>query len=117
MAEKNYNSGFEWVKIAKANSITNPDTIEIGTKLTLPDIVETKILATSTNIQAEKAALTKQAKAISSDTYTIQRGDNLWDIAVRAYGDGFKWPEIAKANNLENPSLIHADNVLKLPRD
>ena len=53
---------------------------------------------------------------ITANTYTVVRGDNLWNIAVRAYGDGFKWTEIAKANNLANPSLIHSGNVFKLPR-
>jgi nucleoid-associated protein YgaU len=54
--------------------------------------------------------------SITGDTYVIQKGDSLWKIAVRAYGDGFKWVEIAKANDLENPDLIHSDNELKLPR-
>ena len=54
--------------------------------------------------------------AISGTTYTIKEGDNLWDISVRAYGDGFKWPELAKANNISNPDLIYPNNILKLPR-
>jgi nucleoid-associated protein YgaU len=40
----------------------------------------------------------------------------LWTIAVRAYGDGYKWTEIAKANKLVNPNLIHPGNVFVLPR-
>lgn len=53
---------------------------------------------------------------ISGDSYTVVHGDNLWNIAVRAYGDGFKWTEIAKANNLSNPSIIHAGNHFVIPR-
>lgn len=44
------------------------------------------------------------------------KGDHLWGIAVRAYGDGYKWVEIARENNLVNPNLIHPGNVLSLPR-
>jgi nucleoid-associated protein YgaU len=44
------------------------------------------------------------------------KGDSLWKIAVRAYGDGYKWVSIAKANKLVNPNLIHSGNVLTLPR-
>jgi nucleoid-associated protein YgaU len=54
--------------------------------------------------------------AITGDAYTVQKGDSLWKIAVRAYGDGFKWVEIARTNELENPDLIHPDNELTLPR-
>lgn len=30
--------------------------------------------------------------------YTVQRGDDLWTIAERFYGDGFAWKRIAEAN-------------------
>lgn len=53
---------------------------------------------------------------VEGDTYTVVRGDSLWSIAQRAYGDGNKWVEIAEANDLANPSIIHAGNVFTLPR-
>lgn len=128
ISEKYYNSGFDWQKIAKANSITNPVNLEKGTKLSIPGAQNaqstvnagTQILATNTVAEEKLAKPQGETKggsnAISGDSYKIVRGDDLWDIAVRAYGDGYKWTEIAKANNLSNPDLIHADNVLKLPR-
>ncbi len=61
-------------------------------------------------------AVTAKGEAISGDRYTVVKGDNLWDISVRAYGNGFRWTEIAKANNLVNPRVIHSGNVLILPR-
>jgi nucleoid-associated protein YgaU len=53
---------------------------------------------------------------IQSDKYTVAQGDHLWGIAVRAYGDGYKWVEIARANKLVNPNLIYPDQELVLPR-
>lgn len=53
---------------------------------------------------------------IKGNSYKVVSGDTLWDIAERAYGDGTKWVEIAHANNLVNPDLIHSGNVFKLPR-
>ena len=112
IAEKEYKSGYEWVKIAQANNLANPANIEVGTKLVLPKTTQA-ILATST--VAEKTT-TEKTNAISGDKYTIKEGDYLWEIAIRAYGDGYKWPEIARVNNLENPDLIYPENELKLPR-
>lgn len=48
-------------------------------------------------------------------TYTVVRGDNLSSIAQRFYGDGNQWTQIAKANNLAKPSVIHAGNVFIIP--
>lgn len=107
IAEKYFNSGYNWVDIARENQLSNPDYLEVGQTLTIP--------------KAEPILpVTGAGEAISSPitgvSYTVVPGDNLWDIAVRAYGDGFKWVEIAQANNLANPDLIHAGNVLTLSR-
>ena len=110
ISEKYYKSGFNWTDIAKANKIENPDLIEKGTKIILPDIKE--------NISSVNSALPEvtPTNAIPENSYTVQKGDDLWNIAVRAYGDGYKWVEIANANNLSEPGLIFSGNTLKLPR-
>ena len=107
IAEKYYGSGFNWVDISNANNLDNPGAIETGQKLTIPDV--TPELTTA----VKEASATN---AISGATYEVVRGDNLWKIAVRAYGDGYRWVEIARENNLVNPDLIHAGNILVLPR-
>ena len=109
IAEKIYGSGYNWVDLAKANKLINPDLISAGTKLTIPDVP--KIV-----VQDSGTSMSNAPPSITTSTYTIQKGDNLWDISVRAYGDGFKWLEIAKINNLRNPDLIFSGNILKLPR-
>lgn len=48
--------------------------------------------------------------------YTVKSGDSLWKIAVAQYGDGYKWTEIAKANKLVHPNVIHTGNKLVIPR-
>lgn len=47
--------------------------------------------------------------------YTVVRGDTLWGIAQKFYGNGSRYPEIAKANNISNPDLIHAGQKLLIP--
>lgn len=110
IAEDSYGSGYNWVDIKAANNLVSND-IEIGQKLVIPADVEAMEPTTT-----EKSEIVLQAPSISGETYTVVKGDSLWDIAVRAYGDGFMWTEIAQINNLDNPNIIHAGNVLMLPR-
>jgi hypothetical protein len=48
-------------------------------------------------------------------THTVIPGDTLCNIALKYYGDDGKHKDIAKANNIANPNVIHAGQVLKLP--
>lgn len=108
IAEDAYGSGYNWVDVKKANNLKT-DTIEVGQKLTIPEVSSKKPTAT-------KAVVAKSAEPITQTSYTVVKGDSLWKIAVRTYGDGFEWVKIAKANKLTNPNIIHAGNVLTLPR-
>lgn len=56
-----------------------------------------------------------QSIAKSPNIYTVKKGDTLWNIAEKVYKDNFKWAEIAKANELVNPDLIHPGNVFVIP--
>jgi nucleoid-associated protein YgaU len=113
ISEKAYGSGYNWVDVAKQNNIDNSDIISEGTEIIIPD-VEPKLATTENTIESENPG--ENTQAIPETTYQIQKGDNLWDICVRAYGDGYKWVEVSKANKLANPNLIYPDNILVLPR-
>jgi LysM repeat protein len=51
-----------------------------------------------------------------SDTYVVQSGDTLWDIAIRFYGDPLKYHLIAEANHLPDPNVITVGQRLTIPR-
>ncbi|PWR14888.1 hypothetical protein DKT69_14105 [Micromonospora sicca] len=61
------------------------------------------------------------------NTYTVQRGDTLSEIAERCLGDARRWPEIFALNRgthfadvggtLRNPNLIYPGWILDLPAD
>lgn len=46
--------------------------------------------------------------------YTVQKGDNLWKIAKRFYGDGRAYTVLASRNKIQNPDLIYPGQVLRI---
>ena len=111
ISESTYGSGYNWTDIYKANGLST-EKIEVGQKLTLPDVSAKEPTSTTVTENLE----TSEKTSYTGETYTVVKGDNLWKIAVNTYGDGYMWLEIAKADKLDNPSIIHAGNVLTLPR-
>jgi putative chitinase len=99
IAVKTYNNGYKWTEIARANNLKNPGLLFIGQKLVLPKIEKTSTITTV----KEKAPILNQ-----NSEYTVVRGDSLWKIAVKVYGDGYKWTEIYRANKnkLNSPDKL-----------
>lgn len=56
----------------------------------------------------------EQKETKNTKTYRVKKGDNLWDISVEVYGDGYKWVDVAKENGLANPDLLSVGQELKL---
>jgi LysM repeat protein len=48
-------------------------------------------------------------------TYRVNRGDSLWIIARRVYGQGSSWTLLAKANDISNPNKLSIGQELVLP--
>ncbi|MEK7092370.1 MAG: LysM peptidoglycan-binding domain-containing protein [Patescibacteria group bacterium] len=101
ISRKFYATDEFYLEIVKANNIQNPDAIEVGTILTIPKISSRSF---------------GEMEKISGDTYAVKENEFLWDIAVRSYGDGFRWTDIAKANNMDFPDILPAGTILKIPR-
>lgn len=57
------------------------------------------------------------SSAAAPATYTVQKGDSPWSIAVKCLGSGARYTEILALNGLTTASTIHAGDVLKLPTD
>jgi hypothetical protein len=64
-----------------------------------------------------RPAPTAPAPATTSRTYTVKRGDCLWNIAKKYYGNGSKYTTIYNANRdkIKNPNLIYPGQVLTIP--
>lgn len=50
-----------------------------------------------------------------SSTYVVQKGDTLWSIARRTYGDGQRWREIAQVNGISDPAKLRVGQTLAMP--
>lgn len=66
---------------------------------------------------APRAAGVKRGKSELGYYVKVRRGDSLWKLAKRHYGDGRKWTRILKANRkrLGDPDLIRPGRRLYLP--
>lgn len=48
-----------------------------------------------------------------ADTYTIQKGDTLWDVSKLLFDDSHFWPKLWSVNtSITNPHLIHPNETL-----
>ena len=56
----------------------------------------------------------REDERITPVTYTVVKGDTLWDIAAKYYGSGTKWGIIAEKNGITNPRLLQIGTVLTL---
>lgn len=99
IAERVYGDGYKWVEIAKANDLKDPGLIYSGQKLNLPKI--------------ESQIVNEENKSEDIE-YQVVRGDNLWKIAIKFYGDGYQWTKIWQTNRskLNSPDELEIGMTL-----
>ena len=87
--------GTTYQELAKINCISDPDKIQVGQILKIPN--------TTTSSSSSSS---------SYKTYTISSGDTLSKIAKRF---GTTYQEIARINGISNPDIINVGQVIKIP--
>ena len=88
IAVRFYGSAGRVPMLAAVNGIADPDVIEVGQVLIIPDV---------------------------SHLYTVAAGDTLFGIALRFYGVGSLFGFIAKANGIANPNALTPGQTLVIP--
>ncbi|MFC1653882.1 LysM peptidoglycan-binding domain-containing protein [Patescibacteria group bacterium] len=48
-------------------------------------------------------------------THTVAKGDHLWSISEKYFGNGYNWVDIADENNLTDPGMIEEGMELTVP--
>jgi len=118
ISEKYYGNGYNWVDIAQENDITNANMIAVGAELTIPKAALRWDKEVKTAGQMSENPSQKPTSLLEATSYTVQKGDHLWKIALEAYGDGYKWIDIYNANidMISQPDYIEIGMELVLPR-
>ncbi|MFG0248807.1 MAG: LysM peptidoglycan-binding domain-containing protein [Phycisphaeraceae bacterium JB051] len=49
------------------------------------------------------------------DVYQVRKGDTLWSISTRFYGNGQRWLDIARSNGIRHADALRVGQTLKLP--
>jgi nucleoid-associated protein YgaU len=76
----------------------------------------TKTLTVKTNEDGSQTATVKQARESTKKlptAYKVMAGQTLWEICKGKLGDGSRWQEIAKLNNIINPNSLDIGKVIK----
>lgn len=72
-----------------------------------------------TNVNIDDVVL-KSGETIAGDDefYVIQKGDNLWKIAEKAYGNGAKYKAIVEANKevIKDENKIFEGQKIRIPK-
>ncbi|QHB17240.1 MULTISPECIES: peptidoglycan-binding protein LysM [Mannheimia] len=73
-----------------------------------------------TNVNIDAIQLAREAQLAGDDEfYVIQKGDTLWEIAAKAYGNGAKYKAIVEANKevIKDENKIFPGQKIRIPKN
>lgn len=102
--------------------IVEGDTATIKGEVADQSVFEKAVLAVGntlgiSKVQAEEVQVKDAAAAAAPRFHTVAKGDTLWAVAEKEYGNGSKYPVIFEANKpmLSHPDKIYPGQVLRIP--
>ena len=86
---------------------------DVGLTLTLREYKFKSALAALAG-EGGSGTSARQDERVTPRTYTVKKGDTLWGVACRFYGDGTRWRELAVKNGVSDPKKLQIGKVLTL---
>ncbi|MFC1714885.1 LysM peptidoglycan-binding domain-containing protein [Candidatus Poribacteria bacterium] len=105
LAERHYGNPYLWPRIANANGVSDKTDIPIGTSIHIP-AKDTEKIADKLTVEADSGGLA---------TVTYRKGDTLWSLAEKYYGNPWQWPRIADANGITDAKGISPGTPIHIP--
>ncbi len=104
------------VKGVETAAATAPATPETKTAETPAATTETKPAETQAKPADTAVAESPATQAATASTsHVVVKGDTLWDLAVKFYGNGEAWKTISSANGKPNPKKLAIGEALEIP--
>lgn len=106
-----------------AIKLANKATAQAKTAVAQADAETTKFLNSNTDSSASASSSSSARGAVAGrvSSYSVVRGDNLWNISGKdeVYADPYQWPLIYKTNRdkIKDADLIHPGQVLDVDQD
>jgi len=113
IARSQYGSGSYYTDIARRNHVPNPDLIHPGQTVVLPPVDPNQPTPPSPPPPVPRPAAPAASSPAphASAAYDVRDHDSLWSIARRAYGDGSRWGDIARANHLHGTTIRQGERL------
>ena len=109
--------------VVEDQSIFEKAIVAVGNTLGISKVEasELKIVAPDSGLSLAAADMTELVKASTSASepkfHTVEKGDTLWAVSDKAYGNGKHYNVIFEANKpmLSHPDKIYPGQVLRIP--
>jgi nucleoid-associated protein YgaU len=99
---------------------TEGDVVKVSGKSLTQELREKIVLAVGNiaGVASVEDTIEAQEAAPEAVFHTVEKGDTLWAVSKKAYGDGSKYMKIFEANKpmLSDPDKIYPGQVLRVPQ-
>lgn len=100
----------------KAKSIVNEEVQQAESHLLSAQVEQlqsenTQLKSENSKLQG-KLSTTVEEKKKREKIYVVKSGESMYSVARKVYGNGYKYVDLAKDNNIENPDQLIAGQKL-----
>ncbi|QIW15455.1 peptidoglycan-binding protein LysM [Pasteurellaceae bacterium RH1A] len=113
------NPGVENVQVTVENGVANISGTATDASALEKAILMAGNIAGISEVKVDNVAVANGEQVAGDDEfYVIQKGDTLWEIATKAYGNGAKYKAIVEANKevIKDENKIFPGQKIRIPK-